>query len=43
VIETKDLRKEDFPALRERVHAIIAEPIDETYSGERPARFIHPS
>src|ERR1700687_194044 len=29
VIETKDLRKEDFPALRDRVHAIIARPIDE--------------
>jgi 1-acyl-sn-glycerol-3-phosphate acyltransferase len=28
VIETKDLRKEDFPALRDRVHAIIAAPID---------------
>ena len=29
VIETKDLRKEDFPALRDRVHAIIAAPIEE--------------
>jgi 1-acyl-sn-glycerol-3-phosphate acyltransferase len=29
VIETKDMRKEDFPALRERVHAIIAGPIEE--------------
>jgi 1-acyl-sn-glycerol-3-phosphate acyltransferase len=29
VIETKDLRKEDFPALRDRVHAIIAGPIEE--------------
>jgi 1-acyl-sn-glycerol-3-phosphate acyltransferase len=31
VIETKDLRKEDFPALRDRVHAIIAGPIDNLY------------
>jgi 1-acyl-sn-glycerol-3-phosphate acyltransferase len=29
VIETKDLRKEDFPALRDRVHEIIARPIEE--------------
>src|ERR1700674_1456060 len=29
VIETKDLRKEDFPALRDRVHAIISRPLDE--------------
>jgi len=29
VIETKDLRKEDFPALRDRVQAIISRPIDE--------------
>jgi len=29
VIETKDLRKEDVPALRDRVHAIISRPIDE--------------
>ena len=28
-IETKDLRKEDVPALRDRVHAIISRPIDE--------------
>jgi 1-acyl-sn-glycerol-3-phosphate acyltransferase len=32
VVETKDLRKEDFPALRERVHAIIAGPIDEAHA-----------
>ena len=32
VIETKDLKKEDFPALRDRVHAIIAGPIDEARS-----------
>ena len=32
VIETKDLRKEDFPALRDRVHAIIAGPIDEAHA-----------
>jgi 1-acyl-sn-glycerol-3-phosphate acyltransferase len=29
VIETKDLRKEDFPALRDRVHAIISRSLDE--------------
>jgi 1-acyl-sn-glycerol-3-phosphate acyltransferase len=29
VIETKDLRKEDFPALRERVYGIISRPINE--------------
>jgi len=29
VIETKDLRKEDFPALRERVHAILSRPLEE--------------
>jgi 1-acyl-sn-glycerol-3-phosphate acyltransferase len=29
VIETKDLRKEDVPALRDRIHAIIAGPIEE--------------
>jgi 1-acyl-sn-glycerol-3-phosphate acyltransferase len=29
VIETKDLRKEDFPALRDRVHAIISGPLEE--------------
>jgi 1-acyl-sn-glycerol-3-phosphate acyltransferase len=29
VIETKDLGKEDFPALRDRVHTIISGPIDE--------------
>jgi 1-acyl-sn-glycerol-3-phosphate acyltransferase len=28
-IETKDLRKEDFSALRDRVHAIMSRPIDE--------------
>jgi hypothetical protein len=33
VIETKDLRKEDFPALRNRVHEIIAEPIEEAHLG----------
>jgi 1-acyl-sn-glycerol-3-phosphate acyltransferase len=32
VIETKDLRKEDFPALRDRIHAIIAGPIDEAHA-----------
>jgi 1-acyl-sn-glycerol-3-phosphate acyltransferase len=29
VIETKDLNKEDLPALRERVRAIIAQPVEE--------------
>ena len=29
VVETKGLRKEDFPALRDRVHAIVSRPIDE--------------
>jgi 1-acyl-sn-glycerol-3-phosphate acyltransferase len=38
VIETKDLRKEDFPALRDRVHAIISRPIDEAYEGARSTR-----
>jgi 1-acyl-sn-glycerol-3-phosphate acyltransferase len=28
-IETKDLRKEDFPALRDRVHAIVARPVED--------------
>ena len=32
VIETSDLRKEDVPALRDRVHAIIAGPIDEAHT-----------
>jgi len=32
VIETKDLRKEDFPALRERVRAIISKPIDDLHN-----------
>jgi 1-acyl-sn-glycerol-3-phosphate acyltransferase len=29
VIETKDMRKEDVPALRDRVHAVIAGPVEE--------------
>jgi len=29
VIETKDLRKEDFPGLRDRVHEIVSRPIHE--------------
>jgi 1-acyl-sn-glycerol-3-phosphate acyltransferase len=33
VIETKDLRKEDIPALRDRVHAIVAGPIDDAAVG----------
>ncbi len=32
VIETKDLRKEDFPALRDRVHAIISRPMEEDFN-----------
>jgi 1-acyl-sn-glycerol-3-phosphate acyltransferase len=34
VIETKDLRKEDFPALRDRVHEIISRPLENTFSAE---------
>src|ERR1700688_606742 len=41
VIETKDLRKEDFPALRDRVHAIIAAPITEALSGEQSVQTLH--
>jgi 1-acyl-sn-glycerol-3-phosphate acyltransferase len=33
VIETKDLRKEDIPSLRDRVHAIVAGPIDDARRG----------
>ena len=29
VIETEGLRKEDLPALRDRVHAVVAGPVDE--------------
>jgi hypothetical protein len=29
VIETKDLHKDDFEALRDRVHDIISRPIEE--------------
>jgi 1-acyl-sn-glycerol-3-phosphate acyltransferase len=35
VIETKDLRKEDFPALRDRVHAIISRPVEEGLDAPR--------
>jgi 1-acyl-sn-glycerol-3-phosphate acyltransferase len=35
VIETKGLRKEDFPALRDRVQAIISRPIDEALETAR--------
>ena len=35
VIETKDLRKEDFPVLRERVCEIISRPIDEALAAGR--------
>ena len=31
-IETKDLRKEDFAALRERVHGIISRPVEEAFN-----------
>jgi 1-acyl-sn-glycerol-3-phosphate acyltransferase len=37
VIETKDLRKEDFPALRDRVHAIVSRPIEDTASKQHAA------
>jgi 1-acyl-sn-glycerol-3-phosphate acyltransferase len=37
VIETKDLRKEDVPALRDRVQAIVAGPFREARSMERTA------
>ena len=40
VIETKDLRKEDFPALRDRVHAIIAGPIDEVCAPAEKTRVV---
>jgi 1-acyl-sn-glycerol-3-phosphate acyltransferase len=35
VIETKDLRKEDFEALRDRVHEIISRPIEEALTAGR--------
>src|SRR6202171_3838960 len=35
VIETKDLRKEDFPALRDRVQAIISSPMEEALAAGR--------
>jgi len=41
VIETKDLRKEDFAALRDRVHKIVAGPINEALSGERTVQTLH--
>jgi 1-acyl-sn-glycerol-3-phosphate acyltransferase len=34
-IETKDLRKDDFSALRDRVHAIISHPIDQDLDASR--------
>ena len=37
VIETKDLRKEDLPALRDRVHAIISQPVEEWLAATRKA------
>ena len=33
VIETKDLRKEDVPGLRDRVHSIVSGPIEEGQNG----------
>jgi 1-acyl-sn-glycerol-3-phosphate acyltransferase len=36
VIETKDLRKEDVPALRDRIHQIIARPINEDLDEKGP-------
>ena len=38
VIETKDLRKEDFAALRDRVHSIIAGPIEEARASAEKTR-----
>ncbi len=38
VIETKDLRKEDFPALRDKIHAIIAGPIEEAIDATQTSR-----
>ena len=35
VIETKDLRKEDFETLRDRVHDIISRPIEEGFETTR--------
>jgi 1-acyl-sn-glycerol-3-phosphate acyltransferase len=35
VIETKDLHKHDYSALRDRVHAIISRPIDEALDASR--------
>ncbi|MGD0907874.1 MAG: lysophospholipid acyltransferase family protein [Candidatus Acidiferrales bacterium] len=37
VVETKDLRKEDFPALRDRIHAIISRPIDAAHNDAQTA------
>ena len=34
-IETKDLSKDDVPALRDRIHAIISKPIDESLDAGR--------
>jgi 1-acyl-sn-glycerol-3-phosphate acyltransferase len=38
VIETKDLRKGDFPALRDRVHAIITGPINEALASAEKSK-----
>jgi 1-acyl-sn-glycerol-3-phosphate acyltransferase len=37
IIETKDLHKQDLPALRDRVHAIVSRPIDEVLGGQEKA------
>jgi 1-acyl-sn-glycerol-3-phosphate acyltransferase len=42
VIETKNLRNEDFEALRERVHEIISRPIDEALEERRETTFQAP-
>ncbi len=34
-IETKDMHKRDFPALRDRVHAIVSRPLDKAQDGVR--------
>jgi 1-acyl-sn-glycerol-3-phosphate acyltransferase len=39
VIETKDLHKTDFPALRDRVHAIISQPLEEAVGAQPRTSF----
>jgi 1-acyl-sn-glycerol-3-phosphate acyltransferase len=38
VVETRDLKKEDAEALQQRVHAIIAAPIEQALADERAAQ-----